>query len=133
MTYGDGNGSTCKSLSGGLDVDGHELTHGVTEYTSGLIYEDESGALNESFSDMMGNTIEFYAAKNNLDPAAKPDCLIGEDVISTAGDPTPASGTWATRCRTATRATTRRSTPAPRTTAVCTPTAASPTTPTTWP
>ena len=89
MTYGDGNGTTCKSLSGGLDVDGHELTHGVTEHTSGLIYENESGALNEAFSDMMGNTIEFYAAKHNLDPAAKPDFLIGEDVISTAGDPTP--------------------------------------------
>ena len=89
MTYGDGNGTTCKSLSGGLDVDGHELTHGVTDYTSGLIYENESGALNEAFSDMMANTIEFYADKNNLDPAAKPDWLIGEDVISTPGDPTP--------------------------------------------
>ena len=89
MTYGDGNGGSCKSLSGGLDVDGHELTHGVTEYTSGLIYENESGALNEAFSDMMGNTIEFYAAEHNLDPAAQPDFLIGEDVINQAGDPTP--------------------------------------------
>lgn len=89
MTYGDGNGTTCKSLSGGLDVDGHELTHGVTEYTSGLIYENASGALNESFSDMMANTIEFYADENSLDPAAKPDWLIGEDVINTPGDPTP--------------------------------------------
>ena len=89
MTYGDGNGTTCKSLAGGLDVDGHELTHGVTEHTSGLIYENESGALNEAFSDMMGNTIEFYAAQRNLDPAAQPDFLIGEDVISTPGDPTP--------------------------------------------
>ncbi|GEP39418.1 bacillolysin [Nocardioides psychrotolerans] len=89
MTYGDGNGTTCKSLAGGLDVDGHELTHGVTEYTSGLIYENASGALNESFSDIMGNTIEFYADKNGLDPAAEPDWLIGEDVINTPGDPTP--------------------------------------------
>ncbi len=89
MTYGDGNGTTCKSLAGGLDVDGHELTHGVTEYTSGLIYEDASGALNESFSDMMANTIEFYAEDNGLDPAAEPDWLIGEDVINTPGDPTP--------------------------------------------
>jgi bacillolysin len=47
MTYGDGDGRTCLPLSGGLDVDGHELTHGVTEFTSGLIYEDEPGALNE--------------------------------------------------------------------------------------
>ena len=81
MTYGDGDGRTCLPLSGGLDVVGHELTHGVTEHTSNLIYEGESGALNESFSDMMGNTIEFYAEQNGLDPAAKPDWRIGEDVI----------------------------------------------------
>ncbi len=81
MTYGDGDGSQCKPLSGGLDVVGHELTHGVTEFTSGLIYENESGALNESFSDMMGNTTEFYADERGLDPAAEPDWLIGEDVI----------------------------------------------------
>jgi bacillolysin len=89
MTYGDGNGTTCKSLSGGLDVDGHELTHGVTDFTSNLIYENESGALNEAFSDMMGNTIEFYADDNGLDKAAEPDWLIGEDVINTPGDATP--------------------------------------------
>jgi len=81
MAYGDGDGKTCISLSGGLDVVGHELTHGVTQFTSNLIYQDESGALNESFSDMMGNTIEFYAAARGLDPAASPDWLIGEDVI----------------------------------------------------
>ncbi len=81
MTYGDGDGPNCLPLSGGLDVVGHELTHGVTEFTSGLIYENESGALNESFSDMMGNTAEFWADKRGLDPAAQPDWLIGEDVI----------------------------------------------------
>jgi bacillolysin len=81
MAYGDGDGKTCISLSGGLDVVGHELTHGVTQFTSNLIYQDESGALNESFSDMMGNTIEFYAAAHGLDPAASPDWLIGEDII----------------------------------------------------
>ena len=81
MTYGDGDGVACLPLSGGLDVVGHELTHGVTEFTSGLIYENESGALNESFSDMMGNTAEFYADQRALDPAAEPDWLIGEDVI----------------------------------------------------
>jgi len=81
VTYGDGDGKTCLPLSGGLDVVAHELTHGVTEFTSNLIYENESGALNESFSDMMGNTTEFYAAARGLDPAATPDWLIGEDVI----------------------------------------------------
>jgi bacillolysin len=81
MTYGDGDGRTCLPLSGGLDVVGHELTHGVTQFTSNLIYEGEPGALNESFSDMMGNTIEFYAARNGADPAGEPDWRIGEDVI----------------------------------------------------
>ncbi|MEU4195709.1 M4 family metallopeptidase [Kribbella sp. NPDC026611] len=80
MTYGDGDGKVCLPLSGGLDVVGHELTHGVTQFTSNLIYENESGALNESFSDMMGDTIEFYAAQHGLDPAAAPDWLIAEDV-----------------------------------------------------
>ncbi|MGA8851267.1 MAG: M4 family metallopeptidase, partial [Aeromicrobium sp.] len=89
MTYGDGNGTTCKSLSGGLDVDGHELTHGVTDFTSNLIYENASGALNEAFSDMMANTIEFYADNNGLDPSVEPDWFIGEDVINTPGDLTP--------------------------------------------
>ena len=86
MTYGDGfvdeeNDFACLALSGGLDVVGHELTHGVTEFTSNLIYEDESGALNESFSDIIGNTVEFYAQQEGLDPAARPDWRIGEDVI----------------------------------------------------
>jgi bacillolysin len=82
MVYGDGDGRGCLPLSGGLDVDGHELTHGVTDYTSDLIYEQESGALNEAFSDMMGNTIEFYAEDHGLDPAGSPDFRIGEDVIN---------------------------------------------------
>ncbi|NUR07591.1 MAG: peptidase M4 [Nocardioidaceae bacterium] len=89
MTYGDGDGKSCLPLSGGLDVDGHEMTHGVTEFTSNLIYENESGALNESFSDMMGNTMEFYAAERGLDPAAQPDWRIGEDVINPG---TPGAG-----------------------------------------
>ena len=88
MTYGDGDGRSFREFSGGLDVVGHELTHGVTEFTSGLIYENESGALNESFSDMMGNTIEYYAEANGRetggtepdgDPVT-PDFLIGEDI-----------------------------------------------------
>ncbi len=56
-TYGDGNGNPLTSI----DVVSHEWTHGVTDYTSDLIYQDESGALNESFSDIFGNVVEFYA------------------------------------------------------------------------
>jgi thermolysin len=87
MVYGDGDGTTSRELSGGLDVVGHELTHGVTEFTSGLMIQDESGALNEAFSDIMGTNIEFFAATNRFDPAAAPDFLIGEDVFLSGGVP----------------------------------------------
>lgn len=53
--YGDGTGEPLTYI----DVVGHELTHGVTQYTAGLDYEAESGALNESFSDIFGSVIEF--------------------------------------------------------------------------
>jgi bacillolysin len=57
MTYGDGNGSTWLPLVC-IDVCGHEVTHGVTQNSAGLIYSGESGAQNESFSDIFGNVIE---------------------------------------------------------------------------
>ena len=80
VTYGDGDGKkTFRELSGGLDVATHEFTHGVTEFTSDLVYRGESGALNESFSDMMGNSSEYFAQTNGLDPE-DPDWQIGEDV-----------------------------------------------------
>lgn len=44
-----------------IDVTGHELTHGVTQYTSGLNYSNESGAMNESMSDIMGKSVQFFA------------------------------------------------------------------------
>ena len=47
-------------FAGGLDIVAHELTHGVTDYSSDLIYRNESGALNEAFSDMMGTSVEFF-------------------------------------------------------------------------
>jgi Zn-dependent metalloprotease len=82
ITYGDGDGTTFREFSGGLDVTTHEFTHGVTEFTSDLVYQGESGALNESFSDMMGNSSEFYAAQNGLEDPTKvsPDWQIGEDI-----------------------------------------------------
>ncbi|MFM7016176.1 MAG: M4 family metallopeptidase [Bacteroidota bacterium] len=60
MTYGDGNGTTFSPLTE-LDIAAHELSHGVTEYTSNLVYSYESGALNESFSDIFGVSVDFYA------------------------------------------------------------------------
>lgn len=61
--YGDGDGVSFREFSGALDVVAHEQTHGVTDCTSNLVYQDESGALNESFSDQMGNAAEFFAAE----------------------------------------------------------------------
>lgn len=66
MTYGDGNGSTFTILTA-LDVCGHEITHGLTSNTSNLTYSNESGALNESFSDIFGTMIENYGRPLNWD------------------------------------------------------------------
>jgi Zn-dependent metalloprotease len=55
--YGDGNGQPLTSV----DVVSHEITHGVTQESAGLIYQSESGALNESFSDIFGTVVEFYS------------------------------------------------------------------------
>lgn len=60
MTYGDGDGSTFTPLTT-IDICGHEMTHGVTERTANLTYAKESGALNESWSDIMGSMVELYA------------------------------------------------------------------------
>jgi bacillolysin len=76
MVYGDGDGTTFRSLSGALDVVAHEITHAVTERTAGLEYQYQSGALNESFSDVFGVFLD------------KGDYLMGEDVYTPnkAGD-----------------------------------------------
>jgi thermolysin len=87
MFYGEGcdclvGGQRFNYFSAGLDVVGHELTHGVTAYTSNLAYLNESGALNEAFSDIMGTSIEFF-----FQPAGsglmKADYLLAEDVVTT--------------------------------------------------
>ncbi len=80
MTYGDGDGTRFTPLVS-VDVVGHEITHGLTQKTAGLIYSKESGALNESFSDIFGTAVEFYSGIN-------PDYLIGEDCYTPgiAGD-----------------------------------------------
>lgn len=76
MTYGDGSGQ-----AGGfnpltaIDVCGHEFSHGVTEFSSNLVYQDESGALNESFSDIYGTAIEFHKKP------ATANFLMGEEIV----------------------------------------------------
>ncbi|WP_421825690.1 M4 family metallopeptidase [Larkinella sp.] len=68
MVYGNGN-TYCKPLAGGLDVAGHEMTHGVIDHTANLIYQDQSGAINESMADVFGAMVD------------RDDWLIGEDVV----------------------------------------------------
>ena len=58
--YGDGDYKNYTALTS-IDICAHELTHGVTQWSAGLRYRDESGALNESFSDVLGKCVEFYA------------------------------------------------------------------------
>lgn len=60
MTYGDGNGTSFSPLTT-IDIAGHEMTHGVTEFTANLTYANESGALNESMSDVFGAMVESYS------------------------------------------------------------------------
>jgi Zn-dependent metalloprotease len=58
MRFGDGTSNNTPLVS--IDIVSHELSHGVTQYTAGLIYQNEYGALNESFSDIFGTAVEFY-------------------------------------------------------------------------
>jgi Zn-dependent metalloprotease len=75
MTYGDGNGTTWNPLTA-LDICGHEVAHGLTTNTANLVYQDEPGALNESFSDIFGTAIEWYAKPGTA------NWLMGEDIGS---------------------------------------------------
>lgn len=81
--FGDGDGSDANCLAV-LDVCAHEFTHGVTEHSADLYYYAESGALNESFSDIFGACVEFYAQPDgrSLYPSkatGQSDWLCGED------------------------------------------------------
>lgn len=88
MVYGDGDGRTFVELSGDLDVVAHELTHGVTEATSDLIYRNESGALNESFSDILGAATENFFCQL-IDGNTANACLNDPDTWTIGEDITP--------------------------------------------
>ncbi len=93
MVYGEGLppgyvlmpfGQTVDYFAAGLDVIAHELTHGVTDYTSNLVYRNESGALNEAFSDIMAVGVEFMFQTPG--PGLRQaDYTIGEDVFRPGG------------------------------------------------
>jgi Zn-dependent metalloprotease len=79
MVYGDGDGQLFNRFTISIDVIGHELTHGVTQYEAGLIYKNEPGALNESFSDVFGSLVKQRSLNQTADQA---DWLIGEGLLA---------------------------------------------------
>jgi Zn-dependent metalloprotease len=81
MVFGDGDGEIFLGFTGSLSVIAHELAHGVTEQTAGLIYENQSGALNESVSDVFGALAEQHLLGQSADEAS---WLIGEGIFTDA-------------------------------------------------
>ncbi|WP_235835526.1 MULTISPECIES: M4 family metallopeptidase [Arthrobacter] len=81
MVFGDGDGQIFQRFTKSLSVIGHELAHGVTQYTAALAYRNQAGALNESMSDVFGVLVEQYARKQ---PAAEASWLIGEGLFTDA-------------------------------------------------
>jgi hypothetical protein len=79
MVFGDGDGTIFLGFTRSLDVIGHELTHGVTESTAGLRYHGQSGALNESLSDVFGSLVRQRSLGQD---AADADWLIGADLLA---------------------------------------------------
>ena len=77
MNYGDG-GTLFQPLTA-LDVCGHETGHGICQATANLVYQNESGALNEGFSDIWGAAVEY-----SVDPT-KQTWIVGEDISKTSG------------------------------------------------
>ena len=93
MWYGNG-GSSFKELARGLDVGGHEMTHGVVEKTANLVYQDESGALNESFADIFGAMIDrddWRMGEDVMQPGASPSGAL-RDLSNPANGDTPGGG-----------------------------------------
>jgi Zn-dependent metalloprotease len=78
MVYGDGDGEVFCRFTVALDVISHELVHGLTQYEANLDYRGQSGALNESFSDVFGSLVKQYKRKQTVGEA---DWLIGEGLF----------------------------------------------------
>ena len=79
MVFGDGDGKLFNRFTISVDVIGHELTHGVTQDEAQLTYSNQSGALNESISDVFGSLIKQFSLKQTADQA---DWLIGAGLLA---------------------------------------------------
>ncbi len=79
MVFGDGDGVVFLGFTRSVDVIGHELAHGVTQYTAGLTYQGQSGALNESVSDVFGVLVKQHLLGQGADQA---DWLVGAELLA---------------------------------------------------
>jgi Zn-dependent metalloprotease len=79
MVFGDGDGEIFGRFTRSLSVIGHELAHGVTQYSAGLVYRNQAGAINESLSDVFGALVEQFAQQQ---PASEASWLIGEGLFT---------------------------------------------------
>jgi len=80
MVFGNGDGVIFKEMTLGNVVAAHEYTHGVTQYSAGLGYgNDETGALNESFSDILGTAVDAWANNKTVETH---DWLIGDEIMA---------------------------------------------------
>ena len=79
MVFGDGDGQVFGRFTASLSVIGHELSHGVTQYSANLTYDGQSGALNESISDVFGALVEQHAKGQSVADAS---WLIGEGLFT---------------------------------------------------
>ena len=84
MFFGDGDGQVLTRTTAGIDVIGHELTHGVTQFEANLVYSGQSGALNESVSDVFGIQVKQRALGQDVTTS---DWLIGADIVGPALQP----------------------------------------------
>jgi Zn-dependent metalloprotease len=78
MVFGDGDGVVFGAFASHVDVIGHELTHGVIAHEAAFDYEDQPGALNESFADVFGSLVLQYARKQT---ARQASWCIGEGLL----------------------------------------------------
>ena len=88
MAYGDGDGEIFQRFTRSLDVVAHELTHGVVSHECALVYQGQSGALNEHFADAFGLMVKQWKKRQTVDKA---DWLVGAEIM------TPGSGVKALR------------------------------------
>ena len=79
LVFGDGDGKIFQRFTKAVDVIGHELSHAVTEHTAGLVYEGQSGALNEHISDVYGSCLKQRLLDQSAEEA---DWIIGEGLFT---------------------------------------------------